>query len=84
MIEVHGSYTWVVGLKNGDFDALILEVALALSEVERSMVWSGMPWLLVEVMGSGTTTHQLVKKVILSVDILDGNYTKVGELGGSV
>jgi len=37
------SYAWVVGLENSDFDALVLEVALTLSEVEWCVVRRGVP-----------------------------------------
>lgn len=33
----------IIGLENGDFDALFLEVALGLSKVKRSMVWRRLP-----------------------------------------
>jgi hypothetical protein len=37
------AYTRVVRLQDGDFDALVLEVALGLGEVERSVVWRSVP-----------------------------------------
>lgn len=74
----------VIWLNEGNFDALILEVALRLGKVEWGMVWSGVPGeTSTRLIQTGvkhlgtlqgfhcvTRTHQLVKKVILSVDIL--------------
>ena len=37
------AYAGVVGLKDGDFDAFVLEVTLALGEEERGVVRSGVP-----------------------------------------
>jgi hypothetical protein len=37
------AYTRVVWLQDGNFDALIFEVALGLGEVERGMVWRSVP-----------------------------------------
>lgn len=42
-VEGRISYAWVIGLEDGDFDALVFEVALALGEVERGVVRGGMP-----------------------------------------
>lgn len=68
------TYAWVVGLKKSDLDAFLLEKALGLSKVQRSVVRRGVPAIPVSP-SSGicqfTLPYQLVRNVILSVDIVD-------------
>jgi hypothetical protein len=65
------TYAGVVRLKKSDLDTFILEESLALSEVQRGVVRSSVPDHDQHTsFPSGCKAHQLVKKVILSVDIL--------------
>lgn len=68
------SYTWVIWLHNGNLDALFLEEALGLSQVQRCMVWRSVPLhqsaCLIALSSSIVSAHQFVKKVILSVDMV--------------
>lgn len=68
------AYAGVVGLKESDLDALGGEESLALGEVERGVVRRGVPILLsvpVLLCLEMCAADQLVKNVILSVDILN-------------
>lgn len=74
------SYTHarVIGLKKGNLDAFILEVALGLGQVQGSVVRRSVPGsvLIVDtirescLLSINPNAYQFVRKVILSVDIL--------------
>ena len=65
-------YAGVVGLEERDFDAFVFEVAFTLGKVHWSMVRRGVP-VVINIFSldqQNGVTHQLVKKVILSVDMM--------------
>lgn len=67
----------VVGLEDGDFDALILEVALGLGKVKGGVVWRRMPvdtrsQMAAALEERAVSSYQLVRKVILSVAMVIG------------
>lgn len=68
------AYAWIVGLKNSHFNAFVFEVSLALGKVQRRMVRRSVPTFYQPISCSiahlVSLSHQFVKKVILSVDIL--------------
>ena len=71
MTSSESTYTGIIGLKESNLDTLILEVPPALSQIQRSMVWRSVPINYQHTSSqSECNSHQLVKKVILSVDIL--------------
>lgn len=75
----------IIGLEERNFDSFVLEIALRLGEVERSVVWRRMPCKeslsidlkterykrghLLQLVYFAFKTYQLVRNVILSVDI---------------
>nr|POF16015.1 hypothetical protein CFP56_79524 [Quercus suber] len=66
------THAWVIWLEESNADALLLEKALRLSEVEGCVVWRGVPLLagqscLLLIPVKYKEPHQLVKKVIFSV-----------------
>ena len=68
----HQSHTGVIGLEQGDFDAFILEEALGLGQVKRSVVWRSVPRLYSALRSllERFEAYQFARKVILSVDML--------------
>jgi hypothetical protein len=76
--NVKQTYTGVVGLKQGNLDALILEIALGLGQVQRGVIRRGVPKpeLILDKATNrrpfcnNVNSYQFVRKVILSVDIL--------------
>ena len=72
------AHAGVVGLKQGNLDAFILEVALGLGQVQRSVVRRSVPGFVLMVgtmreeclLSINPNAYQFVRKVILSVDIL--------------
>ena len=67
------TYTRVVRLQKSDLDAFVLEITLRLGKIQRSMVWRSVPASSQPspLLGARQVTlYQLVKKVILSVDIM--------------
>jgi hypothetical protein len=72
------AYTGVVGLKQGDLDAFILEITLGLGQVQGGVVRRGVPKpaLIMDRVTNrkpfcnNVNSYQFVRKVILSVDIL--------------
>lgn len=70
------AYTGIIGLKKSHLDALFLEQALGLGQIERRMVRRGVPGgvsiLLCRTsnLSYARQPYQLVRKVILSVDML--------------
>lgn len=67
------TYAWVVGFEQSDLDAFILKVTLRLSQVEGCVVRRRMPAIVSECSYLARHRHacQFVKKVILSVDMVD-------------
>lgn len=67
-----GDIGGVVGLKESNLEALILEVTLGLSEVQGGMVRRSVPLQVSKILNRvrPCNCYQLVRKVILSVDIL--------------
>ena len=65
-------YAGIVGLEECDFDAFVFEVAFTLGKVHWSVVRRSVPVVIsLSFLDQQTgVTHQLVKKVILSVDML--------------
>lgn len=77
----------VVGLKQGDLDALFLEIALCLSKIQRCMVRRCVPATESCYQSDARSSvfrvpYQLVRNVILSVDILQ--VFRVGRKAGMV
>ena len=68
----------IVRLQDGNFDALFLEVAPGLSDIERGMVWRSVPFVVSESdLGSTVRkTYQLVRNVILSVDMTEFRWSE--------
>jgi hypothetical protein len=78
VVETGITYAGVVRLEKSDLEAFVGEVALGLSKVDGCMVGGGMPVMpsqyccyISTTIKSERATDQLVKKVILSVDILN-------------
>lgn len=71
--NTEGTYARIIGLEKSNFDSFILEVALRLGQVEGGMVRRRVPRYSQPespVVISIALLYQLVKKVILSVDML--------------